>query len=86
MVEPAIKLAIVESMVKEPRLGSPSDEDAIRRPLLELHDVLLHLHKVLLESERAVYEATVGPIRSPNHFFSCLPVIRGLPGCARSHN
>jgi hypothetical protein len=30
------------------------------------------LHKVLLDSERAVYEATVGPIHSPNHFFQLL--------------
>jgi len=46
--------------------------EAARRPLLELHDALLHLHKVLLDSERAVYEATVGPIHSPNHFFQLL--------------
>ena len=72
MVEPAIKLAIVETMAKEPLLGRPSDEDMIRRPLLELHDALLHLHKVLLESERAVYEKSVGPIQSPNHFFQLL--------------
>ena len=50
----------------------PSANEMIRRPLLELHDALLHLHKVLLGSERAVYEATVGPIRSPNHFFQLL--------------
>ena len=72
MVEPSIKLAIVESMAKEPLLGRPSDEDMIRQPLLELHDALLHLHKVLLDSERAVYETSVGPINSPNHFFQLL--------------
>jgi hypothetical protein len=72
MVEPSIKLAIVESMAKEPLLGRPSDEDMIRRPLLELHDALLQLHKVLIESERAVYETSVGPINSPNHFFQLL--------------
>lgn len=44
----------------------------MRRPLVELHSALLHLHKVLLDSERAVYEATVGPIHSPNHFFQLL--------------
>ena len=49
-----------------------STNDALRCPLLELHDALLHLHKVLLESERAVCEATFGPIRSPNHFFQLL--------------
>ena len=84
MVEPTIKLAIVGSMAKEPLLGRPSDDDMIRQPLLELHDALLHLHKVLLDSERAVYEATVGPIRSPNHFFQLpagadpLPMRRGV--------
>ena len=72
MVEPTIKLAIVVSMAKEPLIGRPSDEETIRRPLLELHDALLHLHKVLLDSERAVYETTVGPIHSPNHFFQLL--------------
>jgi hypothetical protein len=46
--------------------------DSIRRSLLELHDALLHLHKVLLDSERAVYEATIGPIQSPNHFLQLL--------------
>ena len=71
MVEPTIKLAIVESMAKEPLIGRPSDEDMIR-PLLELHDALVHLHKVLLDSEKAVYETTVGPIHSPNHFFQLL--------------
>jgi len=72
MVEPTIKLAIVQSMAKEPLRGRQSDEDMIRGPLLELHDALLHLHKVLLDSERAVYEMSVGPINSPNHFFQLL--------------
>jgi hypothetical protein len=72
MVEPTIKLAIVESMAKEPLLGRPPDEYGIRRSLHELHDALLHLYKVLLDSERAVYEATVGPIHSPNHYFQLL--------------
>jgi hypothetical protein len=44
-VKRALKLATVESMAKEPFLRQPSDEDGIRRPLLELHDVLLRLHK-----------------------------------------
>jgi hypothetical protein len=48
------------------------EHEAIRRPLLELHDALLHLHKVLLESERAVYETDIGPVQSPNHFFQLL--------------
>ena len=72
MVEPTIKLAIVESMANEPFDRRPPDDDTIRRSLLDLHDSLLHLHKVLLDSERAVYEATIGPIRSPNHFFQLL--------------
>jgi hypothetical protein len=54
-------------MAKEPFLRRTSDEDGIRRPLLlKLHDALLHLHMALLDSERAVYQATAGPIRSPN--------------------
>jgi hypothetical protein len=48
------------------------EAETLRRPLLELHEALLRLHKVLLESERAVYEKTVEPIRSPNHFFQLL--------------
>ena len=48
------------------------EQEALRRPLLELHDALLRLHKVLLESERVVYEKTVEPIRSPSHFFQLL--------------
>lgn len=59
-------------MAKKPLPRRAPDNDLIRRPLLDLHDALLHLHKVLLDSERAVYEATVGPIRSPNHFFQLL--------------
>jgi hypothetical protein len=59
-------------MAKETNSRRRSDEDRRRAPLLELHDALLHLHKVLLDSERAVYEATVGPIHSPNHFFQLL--------------
>src|SRR5262245_65802907 len=56
---------------KTPSQVSP-EEEALRRPLLEFRDTLLRLHKVLLDSERAVYEATVGPIHSPNHFFQLL--------------
>ena len=48
------------------------EQEALRKPLLELHGALLHLHKILIESERVVYESTVGPIRSPNHFFQLL--------------
>ena len=48
------------------------EQEALRRPLLALHDALLRLHKILIESERAVYEKSVEPIRSPNHFFQLL--------------
>jgi hypothetical protein len=30
------------------------------------------LHKTLIDSERAVYEANVGPVQSPHHFFQLL--------------
>ena len=41
-------------------------------PLSELRHALLALHKALVEAERASYEATVGVIASPNHFFQLL--------------
>jgi len=63
---------IVNVMIRKRTTQLTPEHEAIRRPLLELHDALLHLHKVLLDSERAVYEATVGPIHSPNHFFQLL--------------
>jgi hypothetical protein len=47
-------------------------ESALRQPLLDLRHALLDLHKTLIESERAVYEANVGPIESPHHFFQLL--------------
>ena len=47
-------------------------EEQLRRPLLELHDALVRLHKVLIDSERAVYEKEIGPIRSPHHFFQLM--------------
>lgn len=48
---------------------SQREDDAVRVPLQELRDALLDLHKTLLDSERVVYEATVGAIQSPHHFF-----------------
>ncbi len=48
------------------------EQEAIRKPLLELHGALLRLHKALIESERVVYEQNVSPIQSPNHFFQLL--------------
>jgi len=59
-------------MADKPTPLQAAEQDALRQPLLELHDALIRLHKVLLESERAVYEKTVEPIRSPNHFFQLL--------------
>ena len=49
-----------------------AEQEAIRRPLLELRDALLRLHKILIDSERAVYEKEIGSIQSPNHFFQLL--------------
>jgi hypothetical protein len=51
---------------------SEGADDAIRQPLQELRDALLELHKALIDSERAVYEANVGPIQSPHHFFQLI--------------
>jgi hypothetical protein len=45
---------------------------AARQPLQELRDALLNLHKTLIDSERMVYEANVGPIRSSHHFLQLL--------------
>jgi hypothetical protein len=59
-------------MIQKRTLPVTPEYEAIRRPLLELHDALLQLHKVLLESERAVYETDIELIQSPNHFFQLL--------------
>jgi hypothetical protein len=59
-------------MVQKRRLRLNPEEESIRQPLAEFRDALLRLHKVLLDSERAVYEKEVGPVRSPNHFFQLL--------------
>jgi hypothetical protein len=60
--------AIVKLMKK--RLEErEAQSSAVRQPLQELRDALLDLHKALIDSERAVYEASVGPIDSPHHFF-----------------
>ena len=71
-VERTNKFVMVVRMAEEPITRRVPGQEALRQPLLELHDALLRLHKVLLESERAVYEKTVEPIRSPNHFFQLL--------------
>lgn len=49
-----------------------AEEQALRQPLFELHGALLHLHKMLIESERRVYEESIGQIQSPTHFFQLL--------------
>ena len=59
-------------MIDKRSIPRSPEQEALRRPLLELHYALLRLHKVLLESERAVYERAVEPIRSPSHFFQLL--------------
>jgi len=41
---------------------------AVQQRLQELRNVLLKLHKALVDSDRVTYEATMGAIRSPNHF------------------
>lgn len=49
-----------------------SEQEELRKPLLELHSALLKLHKALIDSERVIYEKSIGPISSPNHFFQLL--------------
>jgi hypothetical protein len=55
----------------KPKQRKPQDSD-VRQPLLDLRHSLLDLHKTLIDSERVVYEANVGPIESPHHFFQLL--------------
>ena len=59
-------------MIEKKAVRQSPENDATRLSALELHDALLHLHKALLDSERRVYEARFGPIRSPNQFFQLL--------------
>src|SRR3990170_61324 len=49
-----------------------AQDSAIRQSLLDFRHALLDLHKTLIDSERAVYEADVGPVQSPHHFFQLL--------------
>lgn len=59
--------------MKEIKLKERNPQDsALRQPLLDLRHSLLDLHKKLIESERAVYEANIGRIESPHHFFQLL--------------
>jgi hypothetical protein len=58
--------------MRKTRSIEPKQDATLRQPLLEFRDSLLRLHKTLIESERLVYEATFGSIRSPHHFFQLL--------------
>jgi hypothetical protein len=58
--------------MRNTRSQEPKQDAAVRQPLLEFRDSLLRLHKTLIDSERLVYEAKVGPIHSPHHFFQLL--------------
>src|SRR5688572_31075698 len=59
-------------MEKKELKQSDPEQEALRQRLQELHGALLKLHKALLDSERIVYEKSMGPIQSPNHFFQLL--------------
>ena len=61
-----------DPMEKKESTASNPEQEAIRKPLLELHSALVKLHKALLDSEKLEYEKNVGPIQSPNHFFQLL--------------
>jgi hypothetical protein len=50
----------------------PKQDAAVRQTLQDFRDSLLRLHKTLIDSEQIVYEANVGPIHSPHHFFQLL--------------
>ena len=64
---------VIIQIMKSVRRGQQNPQDsAIRQPLLEFRHALLDLHKALIDSERTVYEANVGPVQSPHHFFKLL--------------
>jgi hypothetical protein len=59
--------------MKKPQPNEAKSRDAaIRRTLMEFRHALVDLHKTLIDSERAVYEADIGPVKSPHHFFQLL--------------
>jgi hypothetical protein len=51
---------------------APESDEPLREALTGFRDALLRLHKALIDSERIVYEAQVGAIHSPHHFFHLL--------------
>jgi hypothetical protein len=63
---------MIQLMNRRSRGPQNPQDSAIRQPLLEFRHALLDLHKQLIDSERAVYEADVGPVQSPHHFFQLL--------------
>jgi hypothetical protein len=68
MLPGARNRGIVTLMKKSLEPREPQSSPA-RQALQGLRDALLALHKTLIDSERVVYEASVGPIDSPHHFF-----------------
>jgi hypothetical protein len=68
----SLSRVIVKPMRKTRSKQREPQDATVRQPLQELRDALLDLHKTLIDSERAVYEASVGPIQSPHHFFQLL--------------
>jgi hypothetical protein len=59
------------AMTKQPSSTAP-EPAGLRQHLTDTRHSLLKLHKSLVDSERVSYEATVGSIRSPNHFLQLL--------------
>ena len=72
MVLLALRRVILNSMKRKRSNKREPDDANVRQPLQELRDALLDLHKILIDSERAVYETEVGPVRSPHHFLQLL--------------
>jgi hypothetical protein len=58
--------------MRKTRSKEPKPDATVRQPLQDFRDSLLRLHKTLIDSERAVYETSIGPIHSPHHFFQLL--------------
>jgi hypothetical protein len=54
------------------KITTPAEPEGLRQRLTDLRLALLKLHKALVDSERVVYERTMGKIQSPNHFLQLL--------------